>query len=69
MARRRLCAEAVAFGAGKGLKGAQAVEAWTQMRGPDVARIRKSAGEIAGSGLTLSKLSVVASLLGDLTRG
>jgi glutamate dehydrogenase len=34
----------------------------------DVDRIRAAVDEIAGSGLTLSKLSVAASLLGDLVR-
>jgi glutamate dehydrogenase len=33
-----------------------------------VNRIRTSVHEIASSGLTLSKLSVAASLLGDLVR-
>ena len=35
----------------------------------EVERIRASIHQIAGSGLTLSKLSVAASLLGDLAKG
>ena len=38
------------------------------MRPADVERIRAAVHEIANSGLTLSKLSVAASLLGDLVR-
>ena len=34
----------------------------------EVERIRLAIHQIAGSGLTLSKLSVAASLLGDLAR-
>ena len=37
-------------------------------RQAEIERIRSSIHEIAGSGLTLSKLSVTASLLGDLVR-
>ena len=65
VARRRLAAEIVKAGLGT---GAAAVEAWIAARGPDVARIRKAVGDISASGLTLSKMTVVASLLGDLTR-
>ncbi|MGP0094907.1 MAG: NAD-glutamate dehydrogenase [Xanthobacteraceae bacterium] len=49
--------------------GTAAVEAWTQARRGDVDRTRGAVHEIVGSGLTLSKLSVAASLLGDLARG
>ena len=45
-----------------------AVEAWVAPRTGEVERIRASIHEIAGSGLTLSKLSVAASLLGDLAK-
>jgi glutamate dehydrogenase len=48
--------------------GQEAVEAWAAMRGEEVERIRSSIDDIAGSGLTLSKLSVAASLLGDLVK-
>ena len=48
--------------------GAEAVERWVGERKDEVERIRASIHEIAGSGLTLSKLSVAASLLGDLAR-
>ena len=52
--------------AGNGVAGANAVEAWVAPRKAEVDRIRMSVHEIANSGLTLSKLSVAASLLGDL---
>jgi glutamate dehydrogenase len=48
--------------------GAAAVEAWIAPRKAEVERIRMSVNEIAHSGLTLSKLSVAASLLGDLVK-
>ena len=61
-AERRLTAAM----AGNGVAGANAVEAWVAPRKAAVDRIRMSVHEIANSGLTLSKLSVAASLLGDL---
>jgi glutamate dehydrogenase len=64
-AERRLTAEMV----GNGAVGASAVEVWVKPRAGEVERIRSAVHEIAGSGLTLSKLSVAASLLGDLVRG
>jgi glutamate dehydrogenase len=63
-AERRLTAAM----AGNGLAGAPAVEAWVGPRKGEVDRIRSSVHEIANSGLTLSKLSVAASLLGDLVK-
>jgi glutamate dehydrogenase len=51
------------------LAGPGAVEEWIKPRRAEVERIRAAIHEIAGSGLTLSKLSVAASLLGDLARG
>jgi glutamate dehydrogenase len=45
------------------------VEAWVKPRQAEVERIRAAIHQIAGSGLTLSKLTVTASLLGDLARG
>ena len=63
-AERRLTAAMVANGAA----GGAAVEAWVAPRKSEVERIRGAIHEIAGSGLTLSKLSVAASLLGDLTK-
>jgi glutamate dehydrogenase len=53
---------------GNGIHGPRAVEAWVADRKTVVNRIRASVHEIASSGLTLSKLSVAASLLGDLVR-
>jgi glutamate dehydrogenase len=63
-AERRLTAAMV----GNGTAGAGAVEEWVKPRQAEVERIRAAIHEIAGSGLTLSKLSVAASLLGDLAR-
>jgi glutamate dehydrogenase len=63
-AQRRLAA-AMASNAGAGLI---AVEAWVAPRKTEVERIRMAINEIANSGLTLSKLSVMASLLGDLAK-
>jgi len=54
--------------AGNGVAGTAAVEAWVAERRHEVDRIRSSVHEIANSGLTLSKLSVAASLLGDLVK-
>ena len=63
-AERRITAAMV----GHGAAGAEAVEAWVKPRQAEVERIRASIHDIAGSGLTVSKLSVAASLLGDLAR-
>jgi glutamate dehydrogenase len=63
-AERRLAAAM----AGNGVAGPAAVEAWVAPRKAEVDRIRASVHEIANSGLTLSKLSVAASLLGDLVK-
>ena len=63
-AERRLTSAMV----GNGHAGAEAVEEWLKPRKAEVERIRAAIHEIAGSGLTLSKLSVAASLLGDLAR-
>jgi glutamate dehydrogenase len=63
-AERRLTAAMV----GNGVAGAGAVEEWVKPRRLEVERIRAAIHEIAGSGLTLSKLTVAASLLGDLAR-
>ena len=63
-AERRLTAEMV----GDGVSGPQAVDAWVAPRAAEVERIRAAVHGIASSGLTLSKLSVAASLLGDLVK-
>jgi glutamate dehydrogenase len=61
-AMRRIAAEATAHGT-----GAAAVTAW--MASKDGAeRVRAAIHEIAASGLTLAKLSVAASMLGDIAR-
>jgi glutamate dehydrogenase len=63
-AERRLTAAMVETGE----TGEAAVEAWIKPREAEVERIRSAIHQIAGSGLTLSKLTVAASLLGDLAR-
>jgi glutamate dehydrogenase len=63
-AERRLTAAMV----GNGAIGAEAVDAWVRPRAGEVERIRAAVHGIASSGLTLSKLSVAASLLGDLVK-
>jgi glutamate dehydrogenase len=63
-AHRKLTTEVVAdLGAGP-----EAVEAWTRARGAPLARIRDAVDAISHSGLTVSKATVAASLLGDLVR-
>jgi glutamate dehydrogenase len=42
------------------------MDEWVKKRASEVERIRASMHEIADTGLTISKLSVAASLLGDL---
>ncbi|MBX9827333.1 MAG: NAD-glutamate dehydrogenase, partial [Xanthobacteraceae bacterium] len=64
-AERRLTAAMVETGQ----SGERAVEAWVAPRKAEVERIRGSITQIANSGLTLSKLAVAASLLGDLAKG
>ncbi len=54
---------AIAAGGGHGLA---AVDAWIAAKAERVERVRASIREIAATGLTLSKLTVAASLLGDL---
>ena len=63
-AERRLTAEMV----GNGTIGPAAVDVWVKPRAGEVERIRSAVHGIASSGLTLSKLSVAASLLGDLVK-
>jgi glutamate dehydrogenase len=63
-AERRLTAAM----AGKGTPGAGAVEAWVAPHRAEAERIRLQVQEIAQSGLTVSKLTVAASLLGDLVK-
>jgi glutamate dehydrogenase len=63
-AHRALTAEA----AGSSATGVRAVTAWRERRGGDADRIRAAVEGIMASGLTLSKVTVAASLLGDLAR-
>ena len=48
--------------------GEAAVAAWVEARAGDVERIRMAVDEMARSSLTVSKLSVAASLVGDLVK-
>jgi glutamate dehydrogenase len=63
-AERRLTAAMLQDGAA----GNDAVDAWVKANEQQVTRIRASIDQIVASGLTLSKLSVAASLLGDLAK-
>jgi glutamate dehydrogenase len=63
-AERRIAAEMVGNGAG----GRAAIEAWIAPRKDEVARIRSAVEEIGRSPMTISKLSVAASLVGDLVK-
>jgi glutamate dehydrogenase len=63
-AERKLTAAMLAGGA----SGALAVEEWLAPRKAEVERVRLAIREITGSGLTVSKFSVTASLLRDLAR-
>jgi len=51
-----------------GKRGKEALEAWVEPRRSEVERIRARIQEIAGSGFTLSKLTVAANLVADLVR-
>ena len=59
---RRLAATMLA----SGKKGKEALAAWIEPRRSEVERIRARIQEITGSNFTLSKLTVAASLVGDL---
>ncbi|MBS7545362.1 NAD-glutamate dehydrogenase [Ancylobacter oerskovii] len=65
IAVRRLAAEVIESHG----PGAAGVAAWAAARSAEVERTRAAVHEIAGSGLSVSKLSVAASLIGDLVRG
>ncbi len=64
-AAHRQLAAAVAAGGGKGVDG---VDAWIAAHAEDVDRVRAGIAAIVASGLTVSKLTVAASLLDDLAR-
>ncbi|HZH52763.1 MAG TPA: NAD-glutamate dehydrogenase [Microvirga sp.] len=64
-AHRNLTAEVTS----QDVSGPEGVEAWSERRGADVNRIRTAVDGIVSSGLTLSKVTVAASLLGDLAKG
>src|SRR5262249_39073225 len=60
----RIAAEMLSDGAAV----ADAVDQWVKSRGEEAERVRMAVHEIAASGLTLSKLTVAASMLGDLAK-
>jgi glutamate dehydrogenase len=63
-ALRRLVAEMTAAGG----SGAEAVAVFVGRKGSSADRVREAVHEMVASGLSLSKLTVVASMLGDLAR-
>jgi glutamate dehydrogenase len=64
-AHRKLTAE---IAGRKGEAGPERVGSWAAARGGEVERIRSAVQTIAASGLTVSKLTVAASLLADLAK-
>ncbi|ESR26406.1 NAD-glutamate dehydrogenase [Lutibaculum baratangense] len=64
-AQRQLTAELLA----NGLTGQEALEAWAERKGEDVVRTRRQLSEIARGTMSLSRLTVGASLLRDLIGG
>jgi glutamate dehydrogenase len=62
---RRLTAEVV----GQAAPGRDSVAAWSKLRQGEIARVRAAVDSIVASGLTVSKMVVAASLLGDLAKG
>jgi glutamate dehydrogenase len=65
-ALRRLVAEVTTTAEGS---GADAMTAFAARQGTEVDRVREAIHSMVTSGLSLSKLTVAASLLGDLARG
>jgi glutamate dehydrogenase len=63
-AERRLTAAMLATGK----SGTRALEEWLAPQKGEVERVRLAVREIVGSGLTVSKFTVAASLLGDLAK-
>jgi hypothetical protein len=61
-AARRITAQMMSAGA----VGETAVQDWLKARGHEVDRVRRATHEILGSDLTLSRLTVAASMLGEL---
>ncbi|MCC6949389.1 MAG: NAD-glutamate dehydrogenase [Bradyrhizobiaceae bacterium] len=62
--QRRLAAAALKTGE----SGEAAVQSWIAERGREIERVRKSIHDIAGGGLTLSRLAVAVGLLADLAK-
>ncbi len=50
-------------------RGVDAISAFVARKGGDVSRVREAIHSMVASGLSLSKLTVAASMLSDLTRG
>jgi glutamate dehydrogenase len=65
-ALRRLVAEVITAAGGS---GGEAITAFAARKGSEVDRVREAIHSMVTSGLSLSKLTVAASLLGDLARG
>jgi glutamate dehydrogenase len=63
-AHRNLTAEVVT----QNLEGVEGVAVWSERRGADINRIRTAIDSIVATGLTLSKVTVASSLLGDLVK-
>ena len=63
-AERRITAQMLA----NGREGPAAVQAWLEPRADHVARVRAAVEDIAASPMTVSKLSVAASLVSDLVK-
>ena len=68
-AARRIAAEMAGARGASGAAAGAAVAAWVERKGASVERARSAVHEVAASGLTVSKLAVAASMLGDLARG
>jgi NAD-specific glutamate dehydrogenase len=64
MSHRRLTTQIAA----SGRTGTQGVADWVESRSAEVARTRDAIDGIVASGLTLAKLMVTGSLLGDLVK-
>lgn len=66
-ARRAIAAQAMMTTPKSTVEGQEShLAAWAASRGPDLARLREQINDVAGSGLTLSKVMVAAGLLGDV---
>ncbi|MDB5592485.1 NAD-glutamate dehydrogenase [Enterovirga sp.] len=67
-AHRRLTSEVVAGPAEGAVPASEALAAWRATRGSEADRLRAAVDAIVASGLTVSKMTVAASLIGDLAK-